>query len=123
MVQLVGCVNASDCTAEIQAALDDASGRRLLFRGARRTFPPDFYYEIASTCKTEKLSWGAGTYVTTPLVLRANHTVLQFAPGSLLLAKRCARVCVCVRVCARARVCVSVCRTVPCPAQLVIQTG
>jgi len=57
---VVACANASDCTADIQAALDDATGRTLLF---------------------------SGTYITTPLLLRANNTLLHFAPGSRLLAK------------------------------------
>ena len=57
----VGCADASDCTAEIQAALDDAGGRRLVFT--------------------------ARVYVTQSLLLRANDTVLEFRPGSTLLAK------------------------------------
>ena len=58
---VVACSNASDCTADVQSALDDASNRTLIFRG---------------------------TYVTTPLLLRANNTLLHFAPGSLLAAKK-----------------------------------
>ena len=58
---VVTCSNDSDCTTDIQSALDDASNRTLIFRG---------------------------TYVTTPLLLRANNTLLHFAPGSLLIAKK-----------------------------------
>jgi hypothetical protein len=58
---VVGCSDPQDCTADIQAALDDASGRTLVFT--------------------------ARTYITTPLVLRANHSVLHFRAGSMLLAK------------------------------------
>ena len=58
---VVACRNASDCTADVQAALDDATGRKLVFP--------------------------AQDYVVTPLVLRANHTLLHFAAGARLLAK------------------------------------
>ena len=58
---VVKCRNATDCTADVQAAFDDASGRKLVFP--------------------------AQDYVVTPLVLRANHTLLHFAAGARLLAK------------------------------------
>ena len=59
---VVGCSNATDCTAEVQAALDQADGRRLIFRGE---------------------------YTVQPLFMHGTRdAVLQFEAGSTLLARR-----------------------------------
>ena len=59
---VVGCSNVTDCSAEVQAALDQADGRRLIFRGE---------------------------YTVQPLFMHGTRdAVLQFEAGSTLLARR-----------------------------------
>jgi hypothetical protein len=60
---VIRCQDETDCTPEVQVAFDNAAYHHVLFPEPKE-------------------------YVITPTVLRANHTILTFAPGSSLVAKK-----------------------------------